>query len=150
MSRVSLGDDKRNLVPATPIVSSRAKIRGFSRKSRRNLLRHMARTNRTAFRAYKGRLISVTLTYPHEWPEDIQRCKGHLKALHKRLKRRYGPFSAYWRMGIQKRWAWHFHLLLFVPASFGTLRELRDFVASSWWEVCGKLSEDHLLAGTHV
>ena len=28
--------------------------------------------------------------------------------------------------------------------------ELRHFVASSWFEICGKLSEEHLLAGTHV
>ncbi len=53
-------------------------------------------------------------------------------------------------MGIQQRGAWHFHLLLFVPSSFGSLATLRDFVASSWYEVCGKVDESHLLAGTRV
>jgi hypothetical protein len=73
-----------------------------------------------------------------------------LKALRKRLERRYGSFSAYWRLGIQQRGAWHSHLLLFVPPSFGSVGELRDFIASSWYDICGKLSEGHLLAGTHV
>jgi hypothetical protein len=53
-------------------------------------------------------------------------------------------------MGIQRRGAFHFHLLLFLPPSCGSLRELRHFVASSWYEVCGKVSEGHLHAGTHV
>ena len=110
----------------------------------------MASINRTAFRAYKGRVISVTLTYPHEWLEDPEACKKHLEAFRKRLTRRYGKFASLWRMGIQQRGAWHFHLLLFVPPSFGPMKKLRRFVASSWYEVCGKVSEGHLLAGTHV
>jgi hypothetical protein len=56
----------------------------------------MASINRTAFRAYEGRVFSVTLTYPSEYSEDLKLCKRHLEeALHKRLKRTYGPFSAY-------------------------------------------------------
>jgi hypothetical protein len=62
----------------------------------------------------------------------------------------YGPFSGFWRLGIQERGAWHFHLLLFVPPSFGSVVEIRHFIASFWYEVCGKLCEAHLLAGTHV
>jgi hypothetical protein len=83
----------------------RGRIRGFSRCSRRNLLRHMGSINRTAFRAYKGRVISITLTYPHEWPEDPQICKKHLKALRKRMDRRFGEFAGIWRLGIQQRGA---------------------------------------------
>ena len=37
-----------------------------------------------------------------------------------------------------------------VPPSFGSVVELRRFIASSWYEICGKLCEGHLLAGTHV
>jgi hypothetical protein len=37
-----------------------------------------------------------------------------------------------------------------VCSSFGSLKELWDFIASSWYEICGKLSESYLLAGTHV
>jgi hypothetical protein len=90
------------------------------------------------------------LTYPHEYPEDPERCKGHLKALRKRLQREYGPFAAFWRLGIQTRGAWHFHLLLFVGPSFGSIDELRRFISSSWYEVTGKVSEGHLRAGTRV
>ena len=53
-------------------------------------------------------------------------------------------------MGIQKRGAWHFHVLLFVPPSFGSLKELRHFVSTSWYKVCGVVGEGHLLAGTSV
>src|SRR5919107_1551534 len=87
---------------------TRDRIRGFSRASRRNLLLRLASINRRAFRAFKGRLISITLTYPHEYPEDPELCKKHLKALRKRLQRKFGTFTAFWRMGIQKRGAWHF------------------------------------------
>jgi hypothetical protein len=66
------------------------------------------------------------------------------------LERRYGPFAAFWRLGIQVRGAWHFHLLLFAPPSFGALPALRTSVASCWYEVTGKVSEGHLRAGTHV
>ena len=129
----------------------RGKVKGFSGASRRNLLRRFASVNRTAFRAFKGRVVCVTLTYPHEWPEDPEACKKHLKALRKRIERRFGHyFAAFWRLGIQKRGAWHFHLLLFVPPCFGPVPALRRFVASSWYEVCGRVSEGHLLAGTRV
>ena len=129
---------------------SKGKVRGFSRVSRRNLLRRLASINRRAFRAFKGRLISVTLTYPCEYPEDPEVCKNHLKALQKRLKRRYGEYAAFWRMGIQRRGAFHFHLLLFVPRSFGRIDALRNFISSAWYEVCGEVSEVHLQVGTRV
>jgi hypothetical protein len=129
---------------------TRDRVRGFSRESRRNLLRRLASINRSAFRAFKGRMIFVTLTYPQEYPEDPELCKRHLKALRKRLQREYKSFAAFWRMGIQNRGALHFHLLLFVGQSFGSVSELRRFISSSWYEVAGKVSEGHLRAGTRV
>jgi hypothetical protein len=128
----------------------RDRVRGFSRASRRNLLLRLASINRRAFRAFKGRMIFVTLTYPKQYPADPEVCKNHLKALRKRLQRKFGDFAGFWRMGIQKRGAWHFHLLLFVGSSFGTVGELRRFISSSWYEVTGKVSEGHLRAGTRV
>jgi hypothetical protein len=128
----------------------RDKVRGFSRTSRRNLLRRLASIDRGAFRASKARIIFATLTYPHEWPDDPEACKGHLKALRKRLQREFGPFAAFWRLGIQQRGAWHFHLLLFVGPSFGSVDKLRSFISSSWYEATGKVSEGHLRAGTRV
>ena len=150
LSQVFLGDNTIGRVTPTHTRASRGKIRGFSKASRNNLLRRLASINRNAFWAYRGRLISAGLTYPGEYPENIKACKGHLKALRKRLERRYGEFSAYWRLGIQQRGAWHFHLLLFVSPSFGSVAELRDFITSSWYEICGKVSEGHLQAGTYV
>ena len=67
---------------------TRDRVRGFSRASRRNLLLRLASINRDAFKAFKGRLISITLTYPHEYPEDAEICKNHLKALRRRLQRK--------------------------------------------------------------
>jgi hypothetical protein len=128
----------------------RGGVRGYSRASRRNLLRRLASIDRSAFRAFKGRLIFVTLTYPGEWPEDPERCKNHLKALRRRLQRTFGGFAGFWRMGIQRRAAWHFHLLLFVGPSVGSVSELRRFISRSWYEVTGKVSEGHLRAGTRV
>jgi len=128
----------------------RDRVKGFSRASRRNLLLRLASINRRAFRAFKGKMIFVTLTYPKQYPEDPELCKRHLKALRKRLQREYGPFAAFWRLGIQKRGAWHFHLLLFVGPSIGPVGELRRFISSSWHEVTGKVSEGHLRAGTRV
>src|SRR5687768_12551385 len=87
---------------------NRDRVRGFSRASRRNLLRRLASINRSAFKAFKGRIIFVTLTYPDEYPEDPELCKRHLKALRKRLQREFGTIAAFWRLGIQKRGAWHF------------------------------------------
>jgi hypothetical protein len=129
---------------------TRDRVRGFSRASRRNLLRRLASINRTAFKVFKGRLISITLTYPHEYPEDPELCKNHLKALRRRLQRKCRDFAGFWRMGIQRRGAWHFHLLLFVGPSIGPVSELRRFISSSWYEVTGKASEGHLHAGTRV
>src|ERR671910_1725099 len=129
---------------------TRDRIRGFSRASRRNLLLRLASINRRTFRTFKGRLISITLTFPHEYPEDPEVCKNHLKALRRRLQREFGEFAGFWRLGIQKRGAWHFHLLLFVVPSMGPVRELRRFISSSWYEVTGKASEEHLHAGTRV
>jgi len=44
----------------------------------------------------------------------------------------------------------HFHLLMFVGPSFGSVGELRRFISTSWYEVTGKVSEVHLHAGTRV
>jgi len=128
----------------------RDRVRGFSRASRTNLLRRLASINRSAFRAFRGRIIFVTLTYPEEYPEDPELCKRHLKALRKRLQREYNSFAAFWRLGIQTRGAWHFHLLLFVGQSVGSIGELRSFLSSSWYEITGKVSEGHLRTGTRV
>jgi hypothetical protein len=150
VSQLSFEDNARKQSRSAKGVSKRGKIRGFSRVSRRNLLRRLASINRSAFRAFKGRLLFITLNYPTNYPEDPEVCKKHLEAFGKRLEREYGALATFWRMGIQRRGAWHFHLLLFVPPSLGSLKQVRLFIASSWYEVCGEVGEGHLLAGTNV
>jgi hypothetical protein len=142
---------KNRLRPSKPLGGGiRDRVRDFSRTSRRNLLRRLASINRAAFRAFKGKMVFVTLTYPKQYPADPEVCKNHLKALRKRLQREYESFAAFWRLGIQQRGAWHIHLLLFVGPSIGSIAELRRFISSSWYEVTGKVSEGHLQAGTRV
>jgi hypothetical protein len=109
------------------------------------LLRFLAGVDYSAFE----KIYSLGLTYPDRCP-DIYTCKGHLKAFRKRMTRRFGEFPAFWRLGVQRRGFWHFHLLVLAPTSFGSLKELRQFIASAWYEACGKISEGHRLAGANV
>jgi hypothetical protein len=125
----------------------RGTITGLSAASRLRLLRFLASIDYTSF---EGKVFFASLTYPETWPEDPRVCKEHLESFLNRLMVEFGAFPVIWRLGIQARGAWHFHLILFLPLSFGSLKELRQFVASSWYEACGKLSEGHLLAGTNV
>lgn len=129
----------------------RGKVKGYSRASRLRHLREMAQIDRTAVRASKGKSFFVTLTYEGEaWPEDFTVCKAHLKALRKRLRRKFGEFAGFWRLGVQRRGAPHLHLLLYAPPSFGKLKEVRAFVAAAWHEIVGGVSERHLRSGTCV
>lgn len=128
----------------------RGRIKGPSRASLRRFGRKFAAINRPAFRARKGRVFFVTATYSDTWPVDPAAWKTHLRAFRKRLTRRYGEFAGFWRLGFQQRGAPHFHILLYVPPSFGKLKEVRDFVARAWHEVIGDVSEGHLRAGTSV
>jgi hypothetical protein len=120
-------------------------VTGFSGASRLRLLRLLAGVDYSAF----ARIYSIGLTYPDRCP-DVYVCKGHLKAFRKRMTRRFGEFPAFWRLGVQRRGFWHFHLLVLAPSSFGSLKELRRFVSTAWYEACGKISAGHLLAGTNA
>jgi hypothetical protein len=123
----------------------RDRVRGFSRESRRNLLRRLASINRAAFKAFKGRLISITLTYPHEYPEDPEVCKNHLKALRRRLQRKFGDFAAFWRLGIQKRGAWHLRYLQELWIGFRSRGDLllASFYQFSISELCSCPDQRH-------
>ncbi len=109
---------------------------------------------------FKGALLFVTLTYPPEGirPDDHETWKRNLQNFKQRLFRKYEGLSGFWKLELGKRnfpglLNPHFHLLLFLDApdwSRTSLAELRSFVAASWYEVCGKLREDHLRSGTQV
>jgi hypothetical protein len=82
LTQISFGDN----VLRTPIATTlsrgiRGRVKGFSRASRRSLLRKLATINRTDFRAYTGRLTSITLTYPSEYPKDPEVCKRYVRGI---------------------------------------------------------------------
>lgn len=98
----------------------RGKVVGFSRGSRKRLLEKMARLD-----VSKARPLFVSLTYPAEFP-DCGVARRHLRALLKRLGRRFPRLSVVWRLELQRRGAPHFHLLVWGVKflSVGLLRAL--------------------------
>lgn len=127
----------------------RREVQGPSKKSLLNLKRKTAQFDWDAFKESGGRAFSAGLTYGRVWPQDPRECQAHLRAFLKRVQRRFGG-CGFWRLGIQDRGAFHYHLMLFLPPSAGLLKDLRRFVALAWHEVCGEVSEGHLHAGTSV
>lgn len=121
----------------------RQTISEFSRASRRRLLQLLNSLNRNKIKLP----LFITLTYPGEFPEDPRVWKKHLQAWRRRMLRKFGRCPMVWRLEFQKRGAPHFHLLAFVDAP---LAEVRGFVSGSWYEACGKISAEHLRAGTNV
>jgi hypothetical protein len=126
----------------------RSQVGGYSRASRFRLCRTLASIPRDS------KALFITLTYPPRCRADAESAKRyHLQAFKKRFERRYGVHAAVWRMefcgGVP-----HFHLLDFFPnhpvISKALLAEIREWVARAWWEICGRISEEHLRAGTSV
>jgi hypothetical protein len=110
------------------------------------------------FPGFKGRILSTTLTYPlGKHPADSKTWKDQLDTFFKRFQREFGKTPGIWRLELDKKDSDdlypHFHLLLFLDTPYlaqQRLQEIRNFVAISWYEVCGKISEDHLSSGTQV
>lgn len=133
----------------------RGAIAGFSRHSRNRLLRTVAKLQRSR------RPLFITLTYPDEFVEkrldgEILKRK-HLKNFYKRMQYRYPEMGLVWKLEYVERKSGehqgvifpHFHLIAW-GLEGQDIFDMRDYVAGSWWEVCGKLSEDHRAAGTRV
>jgi hypothetical protein len=126
----------------------RSQVEGYSGASRLRLCRTLAPIPRDS------KTLFLTLTYPKGCRIDTEFAKRHdLEAFKKRLERQYGQHAAVWRMEFCDRIP-HFHLLLFfhkhLMISKALLAEIREWVACSWWEVCGRISEEHLRVGTSV
>lgn len=136
------GMSEVRLPPAQVRGGRRSHISGFSRASRRRLLRRMASVNRLV----APLPAFVTLTYPREWPEDHRVWKNHLRAFLKRLRRAYGRLPVVWRLEFQKRGAPHFHLLCF---GLRLTPELRSWCSRVWYEIVQSGDEKHLRAGTN-
>jgi len=119
--------------------SKRGKVRGFSRQSRRRMMTMVARIKNEMLPLF------ITLTYPSIFPSTKQ-SKRDLKVFIQRMKRRWPGHGAIWKLEYQKRGAPHYHMLAWgIP-----LAEALEHISKMWYEVCGKIDNKHLLAGTRV
>ena len=127
---------------------------GFSNASRSRLLRMVNGLNRWRCASLP---LFVTLTYPDEYQcfEDGLQWKQDLEHWIKRFRRKHGDVAIIWKMELQTRksgwrkgaWLPHFHILIFADLQ---PIQLYEEVSSTWWEVCGRLSDAHRAAGTQV
>lgn len=117
----------------------RRAISGFSKNSRRRLLRLIGTIDQSVTLP-----LFVTLTYPAEFP-TARKSKEHLKAFFRLLRKYYPDASGIWKLEAQKRGAPHYHLLLWGIRYFP-----KDVCARMWWHVCGEICPEHLAAGTQV
>lgn len=118
-----------------------------------------------------GMPLFVTLTQPGTFVDDPKEWKRYLKNMLKSIKRRWPKAFVVWRMELQERGAPDIHLLLFqgpkvnpvevtlrktgkkgfvLPTRDPVNKAVMDWFSERWWEVCGKVSEDHRKAGTKV
>jgi len=125
-----------------PNPPKRSEIKGFSAASRKRMIRQCAMMG-------KAVPVFVTLTYGSDWPSEPSLWKTHLIAWMKRLNRLQVDLSAIWRLEPQKRGAPHFHLLVYQSNGKAPFID-KDWVASSWHEVIGDLTDEHLKAGTRI
>lgn len=129
----------------------RAPITTFSKKSRNNLLRKLAK-----LRNFTGGFF-ITLTYPGEYINTLEETHVHLANFRKRLLRRFPGAGFFWRMEIKPRLSGasqgelvpHFHLLLMTGEPMSQA-DMIGWISRAWWEVVGSNNLDHLAAGTNV
>jgi len=134
---------------------TRGKVKAFSDASRRRMLRLIAKLEQTR------KPIWMDLTYPDEFFNE--RLDGrllkesHLKKFYQRLEYVFPEVAVIWKLEYKDRKSGkfvgemfpHFHMLVW-GLHDENLYDLRQLVARMWWEVCGKLSDAHLEAGTSV
>ena len=123
----------------------RGEVVDFSRASSRRLMRTTSMVEWDLL----GRKVLVTLTYPEGLaPVDGREAKRHLKNFRARWRRRWGvPVTEVWKMEFHANGSPHFHLM--IPWD-GQHADMKGWLSNAWYEVCGKLSDAHLLAGTNV
>ncbi len=109
------------------------------------------------FSKIQGRVLFVTLTFPKDsYCSDPKMLKRNLQKFRQRLERKYDGIAGFWRLELYGKDGSlnpHLHILLVldhVRISNKALANFRAFLANAWYEVCGKISDDHLLAGTQV
>lgn len=136
-------------------VKPRGTINAFSDASRRRMLRLIAKLEQTR------KPFWMDLTYPDEFFNERMDGKmlkeSHLKKFYQRLEYAFPEVAVIWKLEYKARKSGkhvgtmfpHFHMLVW-GLHEENLYDLRQLVAKMWWEVCGKLSDDHLEAGTSV
>lgn len=124
---------------------NKGKVTGFSKDSRRYLMRECAKIDRRFLP------VMFTLTYADdEWKADPDSWKrSDLRAFQMKLQRKYGDFAALWRLELKPRLtgdrvgevAPHFHLIVWLdPANMERkekmdrpeLLRMREWVDESW------------------
>lgn len=123
----------------------RGDVLGFSRGSRKRLLRTMAKLDRSSIPHNK--VLFITLTYDEDTEKNIKitgrEYKRHLKNMTHSITRKFGGFGV-WRYEEQKRLVGHFHLVWY------NVRNIpHRWLAKRWNEITGG-SIEHLSAGTQV
>ena len=119
--------------------AKRGMIGGFSAKSRGRMMELCAKIRADASALF------VTLTYPTEWPDAVQKWKRDLDAFGKWLVRSYAGASAVWKLEPQQRGAPHFHLLVWGAPFIAHIH-----LARRWFEIVGSKDPKHLAAGTSI
>ena len=125
-----------------PEAGKRDKISEFSRKSRLNLKRNLAKMKTEALDA----ATSITLTIPTWCPVawDPELYKPCLKRFNQELVREFDA-SGFWKLEFTKKKAAHFHLLV-----FGLSPGVIEWISKTWYRIVGTEDERHLRAGTNV
>lgn len=132
---------------------------GLSRNSRLTFLREHAKIN--ADKVLDEGAILITLTFPEDkWTgDDSEFWRNSREKFKRRLDRsdeRYGQQTlGSWRLELGDKDSPHhlhphYHCLLFSGLAARPIEKTREWAARSWWESCGRLSENHFRAGTSV
>lgn len=121
----------------------RGDVTGWSAESRRRMVKTLEALPWDRL----GRLAWIGLTYPAEYPEDGRIVKRQFDNWLNRWRRAFGQPVGAWKIEYQRRGAPHYHVLLTWPEG-RSVEDLRQWVGATWYEVCGRISVDHLKAGT--
>lgn len=100
--------------------------------------------------------IFATLTFPDEFYKsrfDQDLLEKIMQRLYARFRRKYPAAGAFWRKEFERRKSGrhigevfpHYHLLVY---GVKQVAFFQGWLQLAWWEVCGKLSLQHLKAGT--
>ena len=112
----------------------RGTITEFSRKSRSRLLKKVAQLKRGVLPLF------VTLTYPDAFPADWKTVKKHAHKFWIYLLRAYPGSGGIWKLELQKRGAFHFHILLYGVS----IEDARKFIPPVWYAIVGSSDPKHL------